>query len=211
LHAERELLAESKANMPRVLLQPLDVLVVDQQGKEFSGGGMDPYITGRAPTPYLELGPTATRVVCLDLTDFSHGNCCGSGMADITTRRMFNKIDFEQTYANVLTSTVTSSARIGLIFDSDRLAIQAAIKTCNVLDTAQIRMVRIANTLHVGEIYISQPMLEEAGKHPNIVVLGDPEPWKFDYAGNLTDITKWPAHVDGLTVDPVLAGPARDA
>jgi hypothetical protein len=194
LETERKLLAESRENMPRLLLQPLDILVVDQQGKEFSGGGMDPYITGRAPTPYLSLGPTPTRVVCLDLTEYSHGNCCGAGMADITTRRMFNKIDFEQTYANVLTSTVTSSARIGLIFDSDRLAIQAAIKTCNVLDSAQIRMTRIPNTLRVGEIYISESTLADARKHPNIVIAGDPEPWMFDNAGNLTDIGKWPVH-----------------
>jgi len=207
LETEPKLLAESKANMPRMLLQPLDILVVDQQGKEFSGGGMEPYITGRAPTSYLKLDSVVTRVVCLDLTDYSHGNCCGSGMADITTRRMFDKIDFEQTYANVLTSTVTSSARIGLIFDSDRLAIQAAIKTCNVLDTARVRMVRIPNTLHVGEIYVSESMLEEARRHLNMVVVGDPEPWVFDDAGNLTDIGRWPAHVAAAI--PASAGPGR--
>jgi hypothetical protein len=206
LETEPKLLAESKANMPKLLLQPLDILVVDQQGKEFSGGGMDPYITGRAPTTYLDLGPTATRVVALDLTDYSHGNCCGSGMADITTRRMFNKIDFEETYVNVLTSTVTNTARIGLIFDSDRLAIQAAIKTCNVLDSARIRMARIANTLHVGEIYVSESMLEDARKHPNIIIAGDPEPWVFDDAGNLTDIGRWPVHTAEPATVPVSAG-----
>jgi hypothetical protein len=154
IETERKLLAEAKANMPKLLLQPLDILLVDQLGKEFSGGGMDPYITGRAPTPYLDPGPTATRVVVLDVTDRSHGNSCGVGMADITTRRLFNKMDLEYTYANVLTSTVTPSARIGLIMDSDRLAIQAAMKTCNAPDLSRIRMARIANTLHVAEIYI---------------------------------------------------------
>ena len=128
IEAEQRLLNEAKSYMPRLLLQPLDILLVDQLGKEFSGGGMDPYITGRAPTPYLDPGPTAMRVVVLDVTDRSHGNSCGVGMADITTRRLFNKMDLEYTYANVLTSTVTPSARIGLIMDSDRLAIQAAIK-----------------------------------------------------------------------------------
>lgn len=194
IETERKLLLESKASMPKLLLQPLDILIVDQLGKEFSGGGMDPYITGRAPTPFLNPGPTATRVAVLDVTDRSHGNSCGVGMADITTRRLFNKMDLEYTYANVLTSTVTPSARIGLIMESDRLAIQAALKTCNSLDPSRIRMARIANTLHVGEIYISESMLADAKKHPNIKILSEPTEWQFDSAGNLTDIGKWPKH-----------------
>jgi Lactate racemase N-terminal domain len=191
IESERKLLVEAKANMASLLLQPLDVLVVDQLGKEFSGGGMDPYITGRAPTPLVDPGPTATRVVVLDVTDRSHGNCCGVGMADMTTRRLFNKMDFEYTYGNVLTSTGTPSARVGLIMDSDRLAIQAAAKTCGAPDVSRIRMTRITNTLHVEEIYISEPMLEEAREHPNIEVLGDPQPWQFDAAGNLSDVGVW--------------------
>jgi hypothetical protein len=191
IEAEQRLLVEAKSYMPRLLLHPLDILLVDQLGKEFSGGGMDPYITGRAPTPYLDPGPTATRVVVLDVTDRSHGNSCGVGMADITTRRLFNKMDLEYTYANVLTSTVTPSARIGLIMDSDRLAIQGAIKTCNVPDRSRIRMARIANTLHVGEIYISESMREDAQRHHSIEILGDAQPWLFDSAGNLPDIGAW--------------------
>jgi hypothetical protein len=188
---ERKLLAESKTLMPRLSLQPFDILVVDQLGKEFSGGGMDPYITGRAPTPFLDPGPSATRVVVLDVTDRSHGNCCGVGMADITTRRLFNKMDLEYTYANVLTSTVTASARVGLIMDSDRLAIQAAMKTCNVPDSSKSRMVRIANTLHVAEMQISECMLEEALHHPSITLVGEPQPWPFDAVGNLLNLGVW--------------------
>jgi hypothetical protein len=191
IETEQKLLAEAKSYMPRLPLQPLDILVVDQLGKEFSGGGMDPYITGRAPTPFLDPGPTATRVVVLDVTDRSHGNSCGVGMADITTRRLFNKMDLEYTYANVLTSTVTPSARVGLIMDSDRLAIQAAIKTCNVADRSRIRMARIANTLHAGEIYVSESMLADALKHPSIEISGEARPWLFDSAGNLPDIGSW--------------------
>jgi len=191
IEVERKLLIDAKRNMPRLLVHPLDILVVDQLGKEFSGGGMDPYITGRAPTPFLDPGPTAARVVVLDITDHSHGNACGVGMADITTRRLFSKMDFEYTYANVLTSTVTPSARVGLIMDSDRLAIQAAMKTCNAADGSRVRMARIANTLHVGEIYVSECMLEQARRHPDIVVLGEAHPWFFDAAGNLSDVGAW--------------------
>jgi hypothetical protein len=112
-------------------------------------------------------------------------------MADMTTRRLFNKMDFEYTYGNVLTSTGTPSARVGLIMDSDRLAIQAAVKTCGAPDASRSRMTRIANTLHVSEIYISESMLEDARQHPNIEVLGDPQPWQFDAAGDLSDVGVW--------------------
>lgn len=191
IDTERNLLVEAKANMPRLLLHPMDILVVDQMGKEFSGGGMDPYTTGRAPTPYVNAGPSATRMVVLDLTERSHGNACGMGLADITTRRLFNKIDLSFTYANLLTSTVTDSGRIPLLMDSDKLAIQAAVKTCNVSDPAKIRMVRIANTLHLGEIYVSESMLPDVRNHPDLTVLGEPAGLTFDHDGNLTELGTW--------------------
>lgn len=188
---ERELLAEAKRNMPRLLLQPLDVLIVDQLGKEFSGGGMDPYVTGRASTRFLNPAPSPARLAVLDVSERSHGNCCGVGMADITTRRLVNKMDFDYTYANILTSTVTPSARIGLIMESDRLAIQAAIKTCNAPDLARVRLTRIPNTLHVGEILISESLLDEARSNENIEIAGDPEPWSFNTEGNLPNVGAW--------------------
>jgi len=156
-------------------------------GKEYSGCGMDPYVSGRAPTPYVTAtnGATASRVVVLDVTDRSHGNTCGMGMADITTRRLFNKIDFDFTYANILTSTVTPSAMIPLIMESDLLAIQAAIKTCNSVAPDRLRIVRIANTLHIGEIYISESLLAEAEKQPDVKVLSKPAKLSFDSNGNL--------------------------
>jgi hypothetical protein len=191
IETERELLQESKANMPRLLLQPMDVLIVDQMGKEFSGGGMDPYTTGRAPTPYVKTGPTATKMVVLDLTDRSHGNASGMGLADITTRRLFNKIDFDFTYANLLTSTVTASGRIPLFMDTDRLAIQAAIKTSNVLDLKKIRIVRIANTLNIGEIYVSETMLKEVDQNSDMELIAPPTELVFDSMGNLIDLAGW--------------------
>ncbi|MDR3588633.1 MAG: lactate racemase domain-containing protein [Negativicutes bacterium] len=191
IETERSLLLEAKGNMPRILLQPLDILIVDQLGKEFSGGGMDPYTTGRAPTPYLDPGPGPSRLVVLDVTERSHGNTCGMGMADITTRRLFNKIDFDFTYANILTSTVTPSGRIPLLMDTDRLTIQAAIKTCNAACPDKIRMVRIANSLHIGEMYISESMVKDAEQHPQIAVCGKPAELVFDAAGNLPDLGAW--------------------
>jgi nickel-dependent lactate racemase len=129
IETEKQLLVEAKANMPKILFTPIDVLIVDQMGKEFSGAGMDPNITGRAATPYVTTNQQTNKLVVLDLTDRSHGNAVAMGLADITTRRLVNKIDFEYTYTNCLTCTVMTGGKIPAFMESDRLAIQAAVKT----------------------------------------------------------------------------------
>ena len=191
LETEEQLLIEAKRNMPGILFTPLDVLIVDQMGKEFSGAGMDSNITGRASTPYVAMSQKTSKMAVLDLTDPSHGNAVAVGLADITTRRLFNKINFEHTYANALTSTVTLGGMIPLIMESDRLAIQAAVKTCNVTNMEKLRMVRIPNTLHVKEIDVAESMLEEARQHPQMEIIGEPREIVFDADGNLKDIGAW--------------------
>ena len=191
IEREMELLNEAKRNMPGILFTPLDVLIVDQMGKEFSGAGMDSNITGKAATPYVNMTQKTSKMAVLDLTDRSHGNAVAMGLADITTQRLFNKINFDTTYANALTSTVTQGGMIPVIMESDKLAFQAAVKTCNALDPSRIRMVRIANTLHVREIEIAESMLAEASCHPQIEILSEPREIIFDRAGNLTDIGAW--------------------
>lgn len=186
IEEDSRLLLEAKKNMPHLMFDQIDVLVVDQLGKEFSGGGMDPYTTGRGSTPYIHIAkPVVGKLAVLDITDNSHGNACGMGLADSTTRRLFDKINFGFTYANILTSTNTVSGKIPMIMDTDLLAIQAAIKTCNAPDLKKIRMVRIPNTLKVGEIMISETMLAEAAANSQIEILSDPEPMQFSTSGNL--------------------------
>lgn len=189
IETDQKLLIVAKKNLPKIKLQPIDVLIVDQLGKEFSGGGMDSHTIGRASTTCVN--PSAlppSRLVVLDVTDQSHGNTCGMGLADFTTRRLFNKIDFDTTYTNILTSTATPSGRIPLIMESDRLAIQGAIKTCGVYDLSKLRMVRIPNSLHLDEIFVSEAMLAEADQHPDITLLTQPEDLMFDPSGNLADL-----------------------
>ena len=188
MEREKGLLQEAKANMPRLLFNPLDVLIVDRMGKEYSGSGMDCYVTGHAGTPYVATQQKTGKMAVLDLTEKSHGNALAIGLADITTRRLFGKIDFAATYANALTSSITLGGMIPMIMDSDRLAVQAAIKTCNVPDPGRIRLMRIANTLHVEYVYISEGLLEEAKNHPHMDILGVPEEWPFDTDGNLTNL-----------------------
>ena len=182
---DQELLPFAKASMARLLLSKMDVLIVEQIGKDISGDGMDPNITGRYPTPYASGGPDISKLVVLDLTERTHGNANGMGPADFTTRKLLNKVDYEITYANALTSAICEPIRIPMVLDNDREAIMAAIKTCYALDLTKARVARIKDTLHLGEIYISEAMLAEAAQHPQIEICGELEPMQFDDAGNL--------------------------
>ncbi|WP_226574843.1 nickel pincer cofactor-dependent isomerase, group 22 [Acuticoccus sediminis] len=187
LDDEPALLKEAKQRLPRIMFNPLDVLVVDRMGKEFSGTGMDPNITGRASTSLVQGSLTTARMVVLDLTAKGGGNATGIGLADVTTRKLFNKIDLVATYANHITSTVLSGAKIPMIMETERLAIMAAVRTCNALDMSKLRMVRIPNTLHIGEIQISESLLGEAKANPAVEILGEPEAMTFDAAGELAE------------------------
>ncbi|TWH45749.1 lactate racemase domain-containing protein [Sporomusa sp. KB1] len=187
MEVDQQLLPEAKAKMPRILFDPIDVLVVDQIGKEISGDGMDPNITGRFPTPYASGGLDANKVVVLDLTKETNGNACGMGVADYTTRKLFNKIDFEYTYSNLITNTTPGPARLPMMLADDREALLTAVKTCNARDMSKVKLVRIKDTLHIGEIIISEALLPEAQANPDIEICGELMEMEFDEAGNLLD------------------------
>ncbi len=188
MEKEPELLLRAKSYLPRILFDPLDVLIVDEMGKNISGDGMDPNITGRFPTEFATGGVTAQRVAVLDLTEETHGNAAGMGLADVTCRRLYDKIDFEQTYPNSITNTITEVAKIPMVLYNDRQAIQMALKSCNFIDRANPRVVRIVNTMKLRNIWISEALLPEAQNKPDVTVLGGPEPFPFDENGNLTDL-----------------------
>lgn len=182
---EKELLIEAKSRLPQILFNDLDVLVIDYIGKNISGDGADPNITGRYPTPYAHGGPEVNKMVVLDLTPESQGNANGVGTADFTTSRLVSKTDWPATYANGLTSTVCAPTKQATTLENDRDAIKAAIKTCNILDYTQCKLVRIRDTLHLGTIEISESLLEEAKNNPRIEILEGPYEWKFDEEGFL--------------------------
>ena len=182
---EIELLKLAKANIPRLQFDQIDVLVVDEIGKNISGDGMDPNVVGRYPTPYAYGGPDVTKIVILDLTKETEGNANGIGTADFTTRYCVEQIDFEKIYANGLTSTVVSPTKVPTTLDNDREAIQAAVKTCNILDFNQVRLVRIKNTLEVGVIEVSEVMIPEVKANSNLELIGEPFEFNFNDEGNL--------------------------
>ncbi len=180
---EVELQKMAKSRMPKLLFDQIDVLVIDRIGKNISGDGMDPNVTGRYPTPYASGGPDVNKMVVLDVTKESKGNANGVGTADFTTQRLVDHTDFTATYLNGLTSTVCAPTKQATTLASDELAIKAAVKTCNVLDFTKCRLVRIKDTLHLGEIEISVNMLEEARQHPGIEIVSEPYEWTFDSEG----------------------------
>ena len=123
VEVEKGMLIEAKANMPKFMFDQFDVLIVEQIGKEISGDGMDPNITGRYPTPYASGGPDIAKIAVLDLTEPTHGNANGMGAADFITRKLADKINFKMVYANGLTSTVVGPTRMPMVLDDDRDAI----------------------------------------------------------------------------------------
>ena len=182
---EPDILRRSKERLCRIFFDNIDVLVVDRLGKDISGDGMDPNITGRFAVPYMESEKKVQHIAVLDLTEETHGNCNGLGLADVTTRRLVEKIDVDCTYPNVVTSTVLCTPKIPLFAHSDRACIQIALKTCNYIDRENPRIVHIKDTMRLEEIEISQAMLEEARANEHIQILGEPHDWPFDEEGNL--------------------------
>ncbi len=182
---EPDLLDIAKNNLQKIHFKKFDALIIDEIGKDITGTGLDTNVVGRYHTPYASGGPQINKMLVLDLTDKSNGNGNGIGIVDFTTRRFYNKMRLDQTYPNSLTSTVALSVKIPMILESDKLAIQAAIKTCNIEERSKAKVVRIKNTLKLEEIYISESLLEEAKENKNIEIIGDIEELKFDQYGNL--------------------------
>ena len=182
---EPEILDFARTRMPCIKIPSGDILVVDRIGKNISGDGMDPNISGTWATPYASGGFQSEHVVVLDLTDETHGNSNGLGMADVTTDRAFNKMNPDVTYPNGLTSLILNVLRVPMHVRSDELAIKAAAKACTDGDRDHLRIVRIQDTLHLGEIWISEAMLADARSRDDIDILSEPAPFAFDAQGNL--------------------------
>ena len=161
---EAQLVREAENLMPTLPVTDLDVLVVECMGKNYSGLGIDSNITGRRfirqnKQPDEDL---ARRIVCLDLSAASHGNALGVGLADVIAKRLYDKINFEVTYANVITSGFIERGFVPIVLPTDRDCITTAIKTCGRhVEAEQARMVQIANTLELEQILLSRPLLSD--------------------------------------------------
>lgn len=185
LEEEPALLKKAKSLMPFIPFRDLDVLIIDEMGKNISGPGMDPNIIERSANEYMQMDPFFKRLVVLDLTEESGGNASGSGLADIITERYFDKIDADKAYTNLLTARVPVSGKIPIVMENDRVAIKAGIKSAPDVHYDKIRMVRIRNTLKLSHMEVSEALLEEARRNPLTEVCGEPAEMVFDETGNI--------------------------
>ncbi len=182
---EKTLLQYAFSLMPRIKVPEADVLVVREIGKDYSGSGMDPNITGTWATPYGGGGLKKQRVAVLDVTDASHGNALGMGNADTITIRLFDKINFMEMYPNALTNTVFKPIKMPMVMKNDRMSIQGAIKTCNDFDPENPRIVMIKNSMDVSEIYLSQAYWNEVDGIDGLEKVGGLFELPFDEKGNI--------------------------
>lgn len=190
LAREPELLAIAKERMARLFFDEIDVLIIDEMGKEISGTGFDPNVTGRNKR-FVDWpgGPIIKKIAVLSLTERTHGNATGVGSADIITMRLYRAIDVGPTYANAITSTFLDSVAIPVIMNTDREAVQLAVKSLLRVKPADARVVHIRNTLELQRIRVSAPLLAEVRSQPErFEILGEPLPWVFGTDGSLAKV-----------------------
>jgi len=184
---EQKLLVKAKKLFPRIPFDPIDLLIVDRMGKEISGTGMDQNVIGRSVIPYHRplTTPSIMRIFVRDLTPESEGNATAIGNADFTTQRLVDKIDPKPTYMNAATSSCPEAVRIPPYYDSDREAIDTALRTIGLVEPQEARIVHILDTLRLEEMYISESMLADVEKTKGIRIIGSPAHLKFDARGYL--------------------------
>lgn len=207
---EPALLEESREHLPKLLIQDIDVLMVDWMGKNISGDGMDPNVLGRSVIGVKNPDMKVNQVVVLDLTPESHGNATGIGLADVTTQRLFDKIDFTAMFTNGVTSNGMAGSRIAPFMPNQKMALQCAARLTVEPDLSRLRIVRIKNTLDVAEIWVSESLLDEVAANPALTQLSDPAELEFDDNGDLfpphRPHDEVPAPDEGRTShEPVLA------
>ncbi len=184
---EKNLLYEARGFLPGLPAGELDILIVDQIGKNFSGTGMDTNVIGRlriqgVPEPD---SPRIKRIVVLDAAPEAHGNAYGIGLADFTTERLAGKLDRDAIYLNALTSTFVQRAMVPMTLPCDRDAVAAALKSLGAVKPAETRIIRIYNTLHLSEMLVSENLYGEIAKSPSVDRLGPPEQMVFTPEGDL--------------------------
>jgi hypothetical protein len=200
LQFEPGLLEKARGLMGRLPFDQIDVLIVGELGKNYSGAGMDPNVIGRLMVetqPDFEK-PKVTRLAVLDVSDESHGNIVGVGFADLTTDRLVSRLDPEPFRINVLTSCFLERARIPITLPTDRDVIEQALETCWRIDPDEARMVVIPNTLELEMLWVSSPMEAEVRAHPHLKRETEYQPMPISASGTLDQKLMFPHSVRGL-------------
>ncbi|MEK6439318.1 hypothetical protein [Pseudonocardia sp. T1-2H] len=187
--AETALLVDSKRRMATLPFEDIDVAVIDAMGKNFSGAGMDTNVIGRMMIRgSAEFDrPRIANIAVLDVSDASHGNAVGLGLADFVSFRLLEKIDLRSVYINAMTSGLggPQRAQIPMAMATDRSAIAAAVQTCGRPDLDAVTLVRMRNTLDLEHLLVSESLRDAVLADPGLEITGDPAPMAFDDDGRL--------------------------
>lgn len=188
---EIELLRLSKRMSPKLPFEDIDVLVIDEMGKDISGAGFDSKVVGRILMPLVSPEPESPRIkriVVCDLTDVSQGNADGVGVADFITRRLHDKIDLEALYVNALAGSEPEHAKIPMTMPTDQSAVTAGTESIGAIAVEDLRLVRIKNTLRLDELLCSEALIKEVEEHPDLERVSGPFEMAFDPYGRMLEI-----------------------
>ncbi len=180
--------------MAKLPFKNIDLLIVDNMGKDISGTGMDTNIIGRKDENSSETsneGTGISRIFVRDLTPNSHGNACGIGMADFTTRKLVDKINFQETYINCVTALRPEGAKIPMTFECDKDAIEAAVSTCGFENPDDMKIVWIKSTLDLEKVIVSDGYLDDLNGRNNFEQISSAREIIFDSSGNLPLFDMW--------------------
>jgi hypothetical protein len=187
---EIELLEKARNYMPKLPLKEIDLLIIDEMGKDISGAGIDPIVTGRTNCVFMvkRPSPKISRIFVRDLTEASEGNAIGIGQADVTTRRLVDKIDAEATAINCLTSCCPEDGKIPFAFQTDREAVAAALMTLRPYTLDDLRIVHIKSTLELNNLLISQGCRSYLENKAEVYIEPENIELEFDASGNLISL-----------------------
>jgi hypothetical protein len=185
LDEEISLLRFAKSLMPKLPVSNLDALIVEEMGKNYSGTGMDTNIIGRLriegmPEPD---SPAIKRIAVLGLSEESHGNANGVGLADIVTKKLVDAIDRKATFLNCVTTGFLIRGATPVYFDTEREVVSAMLGSLG--GSSAVRLVQIPNTLHISECFVSEALEDELRETPDARIMGDPFPMEFTEGGDL--------------------------
>ena len=184
---DRDLLVLARSLLPKIPLDDLDILIVDEMGKDISGAGIDPNVIGFWRRESGPKRPNYRTLIVLDITPRSHGNAVGIGMVDLTTERVIEKVDLKASYTNAITTGLWSSVRLPIALENDKAVLNTAL--AKVADPRQVRMARIINTLKLETFWATQPLLGELGTHSGVTVDETPRHIAFDDQGRLLPLS----------------------
>lgn len=188
---EMKLLEKAKELLARLPFKAIDLLIIEEIGKDISGEGMDTNVTGRfwLPGESDPKAPKIKKIVVLDLSEGTHGNAIGIGLADITTKRVMSKIDYDATFVNSLTEGSTETGKIPIFLPNDHDAITTALRTCGPIEPRKAKIVRIKNTLELQRFWMSESLAEIVKSNKKLLerieFLSEPRKMQFDVLGTL--------------------------